>query len=273
MENIVFNVGGVNIEMDKEVVSKAIETGTVEIKTDELITYQKEEFETFKTNLANQEYKNGKTAGAEMLIKDAREKFELEFEGKTLDNFADAFKSKVITEAKAEPSKKIQELTDNFNNLQSNYNNLNDEYTGFKETISQKETQSKKDNTLLSMMPDSLMVDKDIALIALKTKTGIDVQFSEDGTPLQVVNGQVRKDKSLEPLTLNKDFITDQLSELNLLKKVAGSSNGDGDSLSGGKAGSYEAFVKEMENNNIPIGSEKFQLEMNKRVSDKTLTF
>ena len=273
MDKVIINIGGVDIEMDKEEVSKAIETGKIEVKSDELVTYKKDEFETFKTNLSNEEYKKGKVAGSEMTIKEAREKFELEFEGKSLDNFAEAFKNKIITEAKAEPSKKIQELEIDKKKLQENYSTLQTQFETYKNQITEKEVRNQKDSILLKNMPDNLLVDKDIALLALKNKTGIDVSFDEANKALIAINGQVKKDdKSLEPIEINKDYITEALTSLNLIAKKEGGKGGD-DEPGGGSSSNYDKFVKEMEDNNISEGSHEFNLEMQKRIGNKTLTF
>lgn len=271
MSKVIFNVNGVDVEMDSEEVSKGIEAGKVELKSDDLITYNKEGFEKFKTNLANEEYKNGKTKGVEMAIKEAREKHGLEFEGKTTDNLLDAFKNKVITEAKIEPNDKIKNLTSDLEELRSNYSELETGFNDYKQGIEAEKTQFKKDNTLLSFMPDNVMVDSDIALMALKTKLGVDVTFSETGQPLQTLNGQVVKDKSLEPMIMDKDFISNNLSQLGLLKTKEGG-RGEGDEPGvGGDTSDYDKFVKRMADNNIPEGGQEFNEKMQAEISAGTL--
>jgi molecular chaperone GrpE (heat shock protein) len=271
MDKITFSIGGVIIEMDKEEASKAFEAGSIELNSDELVTYKKDEFETFKSNLANEEYKKGKTAGAEMSVKDAREKHGYEFDGKSIDNLIEAVKTKTLAEAKVEPSKKIQELETNFNSLQTNYNTLRDEYDGYKTKISEKETQHRKDSTLMSFIPDNIKVDKDIALMALKSKAGIDVSFDDTGRAIQTINGEVQKDKSLEPIGLTKDFMTEQLSALGLVENKASGGRGGSDEPGGGSGDSYEAFTERMKANGIEPGSEKFSEHMTSELKAGTL--
>jgi hypothetical protein len=270
MEEIKFNVNGVEVSMGKEDVSKAIETGTVEIKSEELVAYKKDEFDTFKTNLANEEYKKGRTAGEEMPIKAAREELGLEFEGKTMNNLLDAFKEKVISDAKIEPTKKIQELETEKKTLQDNFTNLQGEYDTFKTTVTEKENKFKKDNAILSYMPENMLVDKDIALTVLRQKAGLDISFDESGKKLLTINGEVKKDELLNPVELSQDHITEHLKTFGLLPKKEGG-NGGTDEPGGGNASSYDKFVKEMETAGSPQGSEKFQLEMNKRIKEGSL--
>lgn len=272
MDKVKFNIGGVVIEMDKEEASKAFEAGTVEIKSDDLVTYSKESFETFKTNLANEEYKKGKTAGEEMPFKyeTLKDKFGIEVKGKSLDNFAEAYKEKIIEEANIKPTEKITGLENDLKTIQTNYDSIKGDFEQYKQNIEAEKTQAKKDTTLLSFMPDNLLVDKDIALMALKTKKGIDVTFNESGKALQSINGELQKDDRLEPKEFNQDFVVNNLKELGLLKEKQGGSGG-GDNTGGGAKGSYEDFEKRMQANDIAPGSQEFNEKMQTEISAGTL--
>lgn len=270
MGKITFVVGGVNIEMEQEEVSKAIETGKLELSSEELITYKKDDFEVFKTNLSNDEYKKGKAAGVEMTVKDAREKHGLEFEGKSIDNLIDAIKTKTLTEAKVEPSKKIQELESDKAKLLANYQEIETQFSTFKNEVTGKETRTKKDNTLLSFIPkDSILVSQNIALLALKND-GIDADITDTGLFVPTINGQVKKnDKTLEPEGF-ETIIQERLKALGLIKEKQGGSGGS-DEPGGGSAGSYESFVSRMEANNINEGSIAFSEKMQEEMKAGTL--
>lgn len=265
-----FKIGGVNIEMEQDEVSKAIEAGTVELKSDDLTIYTNDDFNTFKINLSNDEYKKGKAAGVEMTVKEAREKHGLEFEGKSIDNLIDALKTKTLAEAKVEPSKKIQELTTDLEKVRGNYNALQGEFDQFKTGISEKETRTKKDNDLLSFIPnDGLKVDRDITLLALKNKIGLDIDYTEDGAKAVTINGVIQKDdKTMSPIS-PKDFITAKLTELGLTTKKEGGRGGE-DEFKGG-ANSYDGFVERMSANNIPEGSIEFSENLQKEIAAKTV--
>lgn len=86
----------------------------IEIPAD-LHTFTDTEITTLKTN----EYKSGKEKGVEMAVKDAKEKLGLDFQGKTIDGLITAAQKKAIEDAKIEPDKKVQELTDKITNLQN----------------------------------------------------------------------------------------------------------------------------------------------------------
>lgn len=272
MGKIIFKIGGVEVEMEQEEVSKAIEAGTVELSSDELVTYKKEEFETFKTNLSNDEYKKGKTAGEEMLIKTAKEKFELDFEGKTLDNFADAYKTKLTADLGKEPTAKIKELQSDLDKIRGNYSALETDFTSYKGQVAEKETRAKKDNALASYIPsEGLKVGKDITLMALKGTAGIDIDFDDNGNAIVLKNGQVQKnEKTMEPIH-PKEFITSQLTSLDLLQGQQTSGRGGGDNTTAPKAGSYEDFTERMKANGIEEGSAEFSQKMQEEIANKTL--
>ena len=275
METLNINIGGVIIEMDKSKVSEAIEAGELKIesdkviaKTEDTVVYKSEDFETFKKNLADDEYKKGKTAGVEIAVKEAREANGLEFEGKTIENLVESLRVKTLAEAKIEPSQKIKDLEKDKQELQGNYDKLTNQFEVFKKDISEKETTQRKNNILTSMIPDEgLKVSKDIALMALRAKSNIDIQFEGDKA-LIAINGELQKDDRLEPIQLTKEYVIDQLRSIDLLEKKSGGS-GKGDESGGATAGSYDAFMKEMADNGK--NATEVNEEMQKRIKDGTL--
>lgn len=71
------------------------------------------------TILKKNEYENGKTKGVEMAVKETKEKLGLEFQGKTIEGLAEAAQKKALADAKIEPEKKVQELTEKVKTLQT----------------------------------------------------------------------------------------------------------------------------------------------------------
>jgi len=279
MGKIKFNINGVIVEKEFDEISQASEKGTeiklesdnLIIKSEDNIIYKKEDFETFKTNLSNDEYKKGKTAGVEMAVKEAKEKHGLEFEGKSMDSFANAFKTKIESDSKIEPNAKVEELQTDLESVRGNYATLQSDFDTFKTGITEKETRAKKDATLLSFIPENgLKVSRGITAMALKTESGIDIDYDESGKSIVVMNGEIVKNKiTLAPID-PASFIIEQLTILDLIKKPEGGGGG-GDDTGNGSVSNYDKFVKEMESNDITEGSEKFGIEMNKRIKEKTL--
>lgn len=272
MDKVIFNIGGVDIEMDKEQASKALEAGKVELQSDDLVLYKSDDFDKFKTNLANEEYKKGKAAGEEMPFKFEvlKEKFGVEVKGKSIDAFAEAYKDKVISEAKIEPNEKIKGLETDLEKIKGNYNELEGNFNTYKSDIEAKQTQQQKNQTLLKYMPDGLLVDNDIALMALKTKLGVDVLL-ENGKAFHTINGEIQKDKSLEPIELSKDFMSEQLKSLNLTKPKQGGNGGGDESGGNGGESDYEKFTKRMADNGIIEGGQEFNEKMQEELKAGTL--
>jgi len=268
----VIDINGVQVEVAEDELSKAVESGKLEIKTDHVI-YKPEDFETFKTNLANDEYKKGKTAGEEMPFKyeALKEKFGVEVQGKNLDAFAEAYKQKILSEAKIEPSKKIEELTQDNEKLRKSYGELETTFNTFKTEITQKETRQKRDIELMKMLPETGLKVKQADALDLMKLRGFDVDYDESGKLIPLKNGEVVKDEKLsQPIDI-KTFAETALKSLDLFEKTAGG-RGEGDSDGKDKPGSFEAFIKEMKNKGVEDTSIAFKEEMQKRISDGTLT-
>jgi len=287
MEKIKINIGGVITELDKEVVSGALETGELKIENENLVIYDKPSFETYKKNISDQEYKKGRIEGVEIFSKQVKKDGGFEFENpkviindsgnvdfeKTSSEFLGKIKPALESKLSIEPSKKIQELEADKSKLLSNYQTLESEFTGFKTSIAQKETQVKKDSTLLSFIPEKgLKVGRDIALLAVKSKFGLDITFDDSGQIITTKNGvQIKDDKTLQPVPL-KDLMPSLIKELDLFIPESGG-NGGNDEPGGGSSNqtTYDKFVDDMKKNGIDEGSMQFAEEMQKRQKAGTL--
>lgn len=270
MPKIKFNIGGIIIERDLEEISQAGDKEIV-LSSDQLVVYKKPDFDTYTANISKKGYNDGKVAGVEMAVKSAKEKHGLEFEGKDIDAFADSFKADIVAKAKIQPNEQIDTLTKEKKTLQDNYKTLETEFTEHKNGIAQKETRNRKDNELLGVIPEKgLKVSKKLALLALKDK-GIDVDYDpETKKPFLTINGEAQKNATTLEYADLGPLITEKLVAEDLFSKPNGGRGGS-DEPGGGSKSKYEGFVKEMSQNGVEEGSLKFNEEMNKRISDKTL--
>mgnify|MGYP000874606544 CR=1 FL=1 len=265
MEVVKLNVGGVNIEVPKESISQGLEKGEIIIETTDLVIKPKTEFETYLSNLKKEEYNNGKVAGSEMTIKEAREKYGLSFEGKTIDNFAEALKAKVIADAKIEPTQKIKELENDKEKLQAIAKEWETKHNDLLSTFENEKKQGRIERELLSKLPkDGLAIPSEDLLLILKTKNEFDV----DGNSIVVKKGGevLKNQNTLNPITL--DEYLPEIIKPYIIKRNGGNGEESGGSA---KAGTIEAFIKEMSANNITQGSQAFNAEMQKRIKDGTL--
>jgi ribosomal protein S13 len=105
------------LKIKEEDLSAALtNTEEVDLEVDDSLTVLTEaEAKTLKAN----EYTNGKKAGIEIAVKDTKEKLDLDFTGKTVDGLLEAYKKKVLDEAKINPDKKVTELEGKITTLQN----------------------------------------------------------------------------------------------------------------------------------------------------------
>lgn len=267
MAEINLKIGEVTLKVNSDELTQGIEKGEITVKADDLIVKPKTDYETFLTNVKNEEYNNGKVKGVEMMIKEAREKHGLTFEGKSMDNFADAYKTKVLEEAKIEPSKKIQELESDKEKLQNMMKEKDLTYTNLLNQQENEKKQNKISTSILKKLPkDGLLIPQDDLLTLIKTKAA----FDTEGENIVIKkDGEVIKNQS----TLNPITIEEWLPEIikPYIKLPKGGAGG-GDESGQNKPGSFAAFNKEMAEKSIKEGSEAYNIEMQKRLKEKTLT-
>jgi hypothetical protein len=105
-----------HLKLKEEDLAKAItEKDEVDLViADDITVLTAAEQQTLKDN----EYNRGKKAGPEMDVKAAKEKYELDFTGKTVDGLLEAYGKKVLADAKVNPDKKVTELEAKVTNLQ-----------------------------------------------------------------------------------------------------------------------------------------------------------
>lgn len=235
---------------------------SVKIDIPELEVFKKDEYNTRIENLKTTFQKQG----ADFQIKEMKEKLGLDFEGKTLDKFSEAFKSKVLKEASIEPDQKVKELNSDIEKLRANLLEKDTQIQNIETSYKKKETQRSIKDQLLSKINIETSIPKDDVLLILQSKYEIDL---ENDSLVFKQNGEVVKNKTtLSPL--GADEVMSQF--LPTYAKEATGGKGKGDDTGKFKAGTLEAFTSEMNQKGIKTGSQEFNKEMSKRISDKTLS-
>lgn len=269
MADLKLKINGTEVIVPEVQVAEAVTKGELEIKADTLKVMPVADFETYSTNLSNEHYNKGKVAGVEMSVKEQRESLGLQFEGKTIPNLLDAFKSKIMAEAKIEPNKAIEDLQKDKEKLQLTITDWQNKYTGLEQNIQSREKENKKFEALLSVIPtDGLALPRD------KVARNVKLDLEEKGFSLDIESdkviikksGEIVKDSLMNPVTLDK-FLPDYITPYSQDREGG---PGGKDKPANGSSG-LEAFTKEMESQNIKVGSIKYNEEMNKRISNKTL--
>lgn len=234
---------GVDLEKLKEGLTSEDEVA-VEFKP--LSIMSDEDLDGVKTKVKKDGYEEGKIAGVEMSIKESKEKFGLEFDGKSMANFADALKTKVIADAKIEPNKKITDLNHSLENLQKQYKTdieLKDGEIGrFQKTIDE----YKINGDIARYLPDGL---KGINTNQFSLLSRNEFGFSyEEGTFVVSKDGTILRDKLEKPLPV-KDVLTTYAKKNGWVK-----TEGRGGDDSNGYADGFKTLndvYKHMETNKI----------------------
>lgn len=216
----------------------------VDIEIEEGLTvFSEAEVTTLKEN----EFKRGKTVSLEIAVKDAKEKHGLEFTGKALDSLIDAYGKKVIKDAKIEPGKKEQELTDKITNLQKTV-------TEYETKIAAKDKEVaavKINGELFKHIPapgenGPLLGQDDV--IQLMKANGYQFDLAEDGKITISKDGKQILDKTSNPVPVG-DVVTGFMKEKKLITeaKPTPGGRGAGDGKPGTKTGKMSDLKKQFE--------------------------
>lgn len=239
-----------------------------EITLEGLNVYTQDELSSLEENIKKQEYRNGKVAGEEMAVKAVRDEYGLDFEGKTVRNFAEAFKNKIESESKKQPTEKIKELETDLQKLREKNGEWENKFNQLNDSISNERKEYKLKSLIESSVPKDTILPAD--KISLLFRNDYKVDFNEDGNPVVMKGDEVIKDeKTRNPLGV-KDVLGSWLTENNFLKQEQ-QGRGEKDQRQNTKFGTIEAFNQEMEEKGMNPNSEEYQKEYFRRIKEGEL--
>lgn len=202
----------------------------VDVEIDEKLTpFSEDEI----IQLKNNEYKNGKEKGVEMVVKETKEKLKLDFQGKTIDGLVEAAKKQALEDAKIEPEKKVKELQEKVTTLQAT---VQEQETKLKEKDTEVST-VKINGELFKNVPAGTTLEADEVIGIMKLK-GYDFKL-EDGKLVALKDGKVLQDKVANPLPVRQvieEFVTE--------KKLVGAQEPDPGGRGGGSGKPPVKFSK-----------------------------
>lgn len=231
----------------------------IDPETHEIFT--KEDFTKRIENVKSE----AKTAGIEIAVKEARNSLGLDFQGKTVDNLLEAHSAKVLADAKIEPEKKVQELTDDLAKLKTLNQSLTEERDGLVLSNQQADSRRTIESSILSHLEGTYTLPKERMLTIFNAEH----EVVKEGDSFIVKKGgeTLKNDQTRDPLPL-KDVVS-TFSE-DFLKKAEGGAAG-GDTTGGGKS-NLDSFIARQEKEGNTVGSEAFQKNMMVEVEAGTLT-
>jgi hypothetical protein len=214
-----------------------------------------ENFQTYQKNFAEEQ----KLAGREMAIKDARNKYGLDFQGKTMDNLVTAAMAKAESEATVDPNKKVEQYKGDIEGLREQITSISQERDQFKGQIDTIKSDYSLERTLFGQVKNddnySLPADDIVALYKMKTKLG----FDEGSHVVLTPSGDSLKDSLRNPISVENHF-----SEFtkNYLKTPTGGTGGGDDTPTSGK--DFDTFIDEL----IEQGVQPNSPEWNAKISE-----
>lgn len=231
-----------------------IEIPEMVVKTDDIIVRTLDQEETFKTNL--------RTAGAEKAVKDLARDMGYKESTRNLKSLLDQHGTSVLEGANKEPNETIKGLEADKVKLQENITGIQADLDESKLSFKKQADSSNVKGQLLNGIVGSFDVSKEMVLRMIMPD--IDPRLTDKGAVQFLKDGEVLKNKTtLADLTIGEvlpEFYTP------LLKKASGGAGG-GDGTGTAKPGSMDAFLEETKD----MGAEDRNIEMNKRISNKTL--
>jgi uncharacterized coiled-coil protein SlyX len=195
----------------------------IDVTIDEkLSVFSEDELTQLKAN----EYKNGKSSGVEMAVKDAKEKLGLEFTGKTIDGLIDAATKKAMEDAKIEPTKQVQELTEKLKTVQSTAQELQTKLQEKEGEVSS----IKAESAVIKDIPTNTTLPAQ-KVLGLMKMDGYEYKVN-DGKIVWYKDGQLLNDKlgnSFDTKTIVGEYVTEnKLSAGSGDEGMGGRGGGDG---------------------------------------------
>lgn len=157
-------------------------------------------------------YEEGKTAGVEITTKTFSRASGLETI-KDPDEFVNVLKKKIVEEAKIEPNKKVDELTNSISKLQTQLSESEIKYSELQTNLKEKDF----NNRILSKIPDTVTkygLTRDEALLVYKSGRKI----TDDGI---YVSDKLIKDNYERPISIESD-VESFINQKGWVEKAAG---------------------------------------------------
>jgi len=223
------------------------------LDTSNLIVRTKDEDESFKSTISKDIKDKAFSDAFEIQIKNMKKDLGLDFEGKKSSDFIDAFKTKILNEAKVEPNKRISELENSLNSLNEQVSLKDSEIEKIKSSFRQKENRLQAEN-YMPKLPDNIGLDKKEAtdLFLMKYEVKDDGVYSN--------NERIIDPKTAKPLEL-KDVVSSFVNERGWNVEKPKGRGGEGIGGNGGDGNApttLEEFNDEAQKKGFALGSQDY---------------
>lgn len=223
------------------------------LDTSNLIVRTKEEDESFKSNISKDIKDKAFSDAFEIQIKNMKKDLGLDFEGKKSDDFINAFKTKILNEAKVEPNKRISELENSLTALNEQVSLKDSEIESIKSSFRQKETRLQAEN-FMPELPSNIGLDKKEATDLFLMK----YEIKDDGVYSN--NERLVDTKTAQPLGL-KDVVSTFVNSRGWNIEQPTGRGGEGIGGNGGTGNvptTLEEFNDEAQKKGLSLGSKDY---------------
>ena len=204
------------LRIDESKLSEALASEKeVALELVELSTLTAQELELRDKNNKALGYTEGKGAGEEMVIKELKRKHEVDIEGKDPSAFADAFKNKILSDAKIEPSQQLKEKQEALEKLQLNYGKLEGEKNSLQASLEQMGVKYQ----LLAAIPKNKLSGEE--LLAVMSANGYAFEKGENGI-IAKLNGSVVRNEATQAEVSFSEVIGSFIAEKNFAEEDGG---------------------------------------------------
>lgn len=227
---------------DVEAFTKALQSESdtdFNLDVDNLIVRTKDEDSQLRENIINDAKPEIWKQATEIQIKNMKKDLGLEYEGKSPEDFISNFKSKILSEAKVEPNKKIEELEGSLSKLRSQLEEKDNAFSELQSNIESDRLKFKA-QSLIPDLTNGLTREEATSLFFMKH------DIKEDGV---YRDGQKLKDNLENPLSLEdsvKSFLQEKGWNETKPSGRGGGARGNGDNTTlPTNDEEFESYIKE----------------------------
>lgn len=256
-----FKIAGKIVEVNDEVIAKAIEDKTEELDvTTDLIVRTPDEERTFVNNTRSE----AKNTGIEVAVKEVKKELGLDFTGKDIKDLVKAAGEKAVEEAKLNPDKAVEKLKGDVETLKNTITTLTTEKQNAENGLKSYRNTIEIDRAIESALPDKLAIDRDDAKILLKSKMRFDVDDAGRVITMNEAGEVMKSSTTADPLPV-KDVLDDYFRTNPKYITGPGAGNGGGDSGSGGGKVKFSEYLKAKKDEGADTASAEFTAEVAKK--------
>lgn len=218
------------------------------------------------STLKNNEYSSGKTKGVEMAVKETKEKLGLDFQGKTLDGLITAAQKKAMDDAKIEPDKKVQEITEKLTTAQNSYIELEAKFAAKEGEVQTTKIKSEVFKYIPAFGDDAPALDQEDVYNMLNSK-GYTFK-NENDKIVAYKDGKQVLDKISNPVDV-KEVVTGFLKEKKLITEAnVPGGRGGGNGAASSKFATLSELKKQYTDQGKSLIGQEFSAAVQKAAKD-----